>query len=187
MKKVFPGLLALAAALLLSACNQLTQYTISEQEINQALQKQDHYQKQLSVAGLMDAHLTLSELSAAIGREEPNQVTLTGKAEVNISSLFGPQQAQMLLKMKAQPSYDRQQGAVYLKDMEIVDVQVQPEKMASLLKTLTPYLNQSLKTYFNQQPAYVLNSNGSKAESLAKRFAKGLEVKPGALIIPFTE
>ncbi|OON40704.1 hypothetical protein BTJ39_06365 [Izhakiella australiensis] len=187
MKKAFLGLIALAGVMLLSACNQLTQYTISEQEVNQALQKHPQYEKQLGVAGLVDAHITLSDLQAAIGREEPNKVTLTGKADVNISSLFGPQQAQMTLKMKAQPAYNQPEGAIYLKDLEIVDVQVQPEKMASVLKTLTPYLNQSLKDYFNQKPAYVLSSDGSKAESLAKRFAKGLEVKPGELIIPFTD
>ena len=66
-------------------------------------------------------------------------------------------------------------------------MQVQPEKMQGVLKTLTPYLNESLKSYFNQKPAYVLSTDRSKAESLAKRFAKGLEVKPGELIIPFTD
>ncbi|HBH68108.1 MAG TPA: hypothetical protein DDY50_07315, partial [Erwinia persicina] len=62
-----------------------------------------------------------------------------------------------------------------------------PEKMEGVLKTLTPYLNESLKNYFNQKPAYVLSTDRSKAESLAKRFAKGLEVKPGELVIPFTD
>ncbi|SFM91592.1 Protein of unknown function [Izhakiella capsodis] len=186
MKKVFLSLIVLTSAILLSACDQLTQYTISEQEINQALQKQQHYEKQLGIAGLVDAHITLSDLNAAIGREEPNKITLTGQADVNISSLFGPQQAQLTLKMKAQPAYNQQEGAIYLRDLEIVDVQVQPEKMDSILKALIPYLNRSLKEYFNQKPAYVLSSDGSEAESLAKRFAKGLEVKPGELIIPFT-
>lgn len=187
MKKVFPRLAALLGIILLTACNQLTQYSISEQEVNKALQKHNNYQKDIGVAGLADAHITLSDLNAAIGRQEPDKVTLTGKADVNIRSLFGPQQAQMILTMKARPEFDAQQGAVYLKDLEIVDAQVQPEKMATTLKTITPYLNESLKKYFNQRPAYVLSTDRSKAESLAKRFAKGLEVKPGELIIPFTE
>ncbi len=114
-------------------------------------------------------------------------MTLTGHAAVNITSLFGPQQAEMLLTMRAQPRFDRQQGAIFLQDLEIVQVDVQPEKMQPVLKTLTPYLNQSLKSYFNQQPAYLLSSDRSKAEALAKRFATGIEVKPGELIIPFTQ
>ncbi|WP_158783091.1 lipoprotein [Pantoea sp. BAV 3049] len=187
MKKFLAGLSALLLVGLLSGCNQLTQYTISEQEVNQALQKHNNYEKQIGVAGLVDAHIVLTDLNSQIGREEPNKIMLTGNAKVNISSLFGPQSADMKLTMKAQPVFNKDQGAVYLKDMELVDVQVQPEKMQGVLKTLTPYLNQSLKDYFNQKPAYILSSDRSKAESLAKRFAKGLEVKPGELVIPFTD
>ncbi len=137
MKKAFFGLTALLIALLVSGCNQLTQYTISEQEVNQALQKHNNYEKDIGVSG--------------------------------------------------QPVYEPQQGAIYLRDLEIVDTQVAPEKMASIMKTLTPYLNQSLKSYFDQNPAYVLSADRSKGESLAKKFAKGLEVKPGELVIPFTQ
>ncbi|WP_034946349.1 lipoprotein [Erwinia oleae] len=186
MKKGFLTPCVIVLTFLLSACNQLTQYTISEQEVNQALQKHNNYEKQLSVAGLADAKITLTELTSQIGRQEPGVVTLSGKANVNISSLFGPQQAEMFLTMKAQPFFDKQQGAVFLQDMTLVDARVQPEKMQGVLKTLTPWLNQSLKEYFNQKPAYVLSTDRSKAESLAKRFAKGLEVKPGELVIPFT-
>lgn len=187
MKRFFLGLSALLLAVLLAGCNQLTQYTISEQEVNQALQKHNNYEKQIGVAGLADAHIVLTDLKSQIGREEPNKVTLSGHAKVNITSLFGPQQADMQLTMKAQPVFDRDKGAVFLSDMQLTDVQVQPEKMQAVLNTLTPYLNQSLKDYFNQRPAYVLSTDRGKAESLAKRFAKGLEVKPGKLVIPFTE
>lgn len=34
---------------LLSACNQLTQYSVSEQEINQALQKRNHFAKDIGL------------------------------------------------------------------------------------------------------------------------------------------
>lgn len=187
MKKVFFGLMALTFIGLLAGCSKLTQYSISEQEVNQALQKHNNYEKDIGVSGLANAHIVLSNLSSKIGREEPNKVTLTGTAKVDISSLFGPQQAEMNLTLKTQPIFDQQQGAIFLKDLQIVDAQVQPEKMQSVLQALTPYLEQSLKSYFEQHPAYVLSADRSKAESMAKKFAKGLEVKPGELIIPFTD
>jgi len=187
MKKAFFGLTALLVVLLVSGCNQLTQYTISEQEVNQALQKHNNYEKDIGVSGLVNAHIVLNNLTSQIGREDPGKVTLSGSAKINVTSLFGPQQADMQLKMRAQPVYDQQQGAIYLRDLEIIDAQVAPEKMASIMKTLTPYLNQSLKGYFDQTPAYVLSADRSKGESLAKKFAKGLEVKPGELVIPFTQ
>lgn len=55
-----------------------------------------------------------------------------------------------------------------------------------MLQTLLPYLNQSLRSYFNQRPAYVLREDSSKGEALAKKLAKGIEVKPGEIVIPFT-
>jgi hypothetical protein len=33
----------------------------------------------------------------------------------------------------------------------------------------------------------VLNPDNSKTEALAKKLAKGLEVKPGELVIPFSD
>lgn len=69
----------------------------------------------------------------------------------------------------------------------IVDASVTPEKMQAILQTLTPYLNQALRNYFNSHPAYVLREDSSKGEALAKKLAKGIEVKPGEIIIPFTD
>lgn len=45
----------------------------------------------------------------------------------------------------------------------------------------------ALRNYFNQQPAYVLREDGSRGEAMAKKLAKGIEVKPGEIVIPFTD
>ncbi|MFB1116251.1 lipoprotein [Dickeya dadantii] len=187
MKKSGLAVLALLGTLLVSGCNQLAQYSLSEQEINQYLQQHNDYQKQLGVPGVVDAHITLTELTSQIGRAEPGKVTLSGTAKVDISSLLGKQQADMKLTLKAQPVFNKDEGAIYLKDMELVDYSVQPEKLQTVLQTLTPYLNQSLKSYFDQKPAYVLNPEHSNKEALAKKLAKGIEVKPGQLVIMLTD
>lgn len=177
---------ALAVSGLLAGCNQLTQYTVSEQEINQALAKHNNFAKDIGLPGVADAHIVLTDLNSAIGREEPNKVTLNGVANLDMNSLFGSQKATITLKLKAQPMFDKEKGAIFLQDMEVVDAKVQPEKMQSVVQTMVPYLNQSLRSYFNQQPAYILREDASKGEALAKKYAKGIEVKPGEIIIPFT-
>ena len=186
MKKI-----VLAAALIVSGllvgCNQLTQYTVSEQEINQALEKHNNFSKDIGVPGLADAHIILTNLTSQIGREEPNKVTLAGDASLDMTSLFGNQKANLKLKLKALPVFNKEKGAIFLQEMEVVDAQVSPDKMAPVLQTLMPYLNQSLRNYFNQQPAYVLSEDKSKGEAMAKKYAKGIEVKPGEIIIPFTD
>lgn len=55
------------------------------------------------------------------------------------------------------------------------------------MQTLLPYLNRALRNYFNQQPAYVLREDGSRGEAMAKKLAKGIEVKPSEIVIPFTD
>lgn len=187
MKKILMGVVALVFAGALAGCDQLNQYTLSEQEVNDYLQQHNDYQKQIGVPGLLDATIVLTQLQSQIGRSEPGKVTLSGNAKVNITSILGPQTADLRLTLKAQPVYDREKGAIFLKDMALSDYQVQPEKIQTVMKALTPYLNQSLKSYFDQQPAYVLNPDNSKAEALAKKLAKGLEVKPGELVIPFSD
>ena len=62
----------------------------------------------------------------------------------------------------------------------MVDAKVAPEKLQSVIQALLPYLNQS-RSYFSQQPAYVLREDASTGEALAKKYAKGIEVKPARL------
>ncbi|EOG5745339.1 lipoprotein [Enterobacter roggenkampii] len=186
MKKIVLAATLIVSGLLVG-CNQLTQYTVSEQEINQALQKHNNFSKDIGVPGLADAHIVLTNLTSQIGREEPNKVTLAGDADLDMSSLFGNQKANIKLKLKALPVFNKEKGAIFLQEMEVVDAKVSPDKMAPVLQTLMPYLNQSLRNYFNQQPAYVLSEDKSKGEALAKKYAKGIEVKPGEIIIPFTD
>ena len=75
MKKIFFAA-ALIVGGLLTGCNQLTQYTVSEQEINQALEKRNNFAKDIGLPGVADAHIVLNNLASQIGREEPNKVTL---------------------------------------------------------------------------------------------------------------
>lgn len=172
---------------LLAGCNQLTQYTVSEQEINQALQKRNNFSKDIGLPGVADAHIVLTNLSSAIGREEPNKITLNGVANLDMTSLFGNQKATIDLKLKALPVFNKEKGAIFLQEMEVVDATVKPEKMQSVVQTMMPYLNQSLRSYFNKQPAYVLREDASEGEALAKKYAKGIEVKPGEIVIPLTD
>lgn len=135
MKKMFIAAVLIVSGLL-SACNQLTQYSVSEQEINQALQKRNHFAKDIGLPGVADAHIELQNLTSAIGREEPNKVTLSGVANLDLNSLFGNQKATIDLKLKALPAFNKEKGAIFLQEMEVVDAKVQPEKLQSVVQTL---------------------------------------------------
>lgn len=183
--KIISRILLLLAALLLAGCEQLTQYRLTEQHINQQLQQRVKFSKNIGLPGIADAHITLDNLKSQIGRAEPDKIILTGNARLDLTSLFGNQQVSLSLMLKTQPVFNKQQGAIYLRDLELMQLQASPEKMDTLLNILSPYLNQSLNSYFGQHPVYILNTGHSKKEALAKKYARGIDVRPGEIVIPF--
>ncbi len=179
------GILVVAGALV--ACNPLTQFTLSEQELDSYLQKNVQYSKKIDLLGIGDANIVITDLKTQIGRSEPNKVTLSGKAQVDVGTLLGNVSAVLTLTLKAQPTYDQQTGSIYLKEIELTDYQVSPKNGQTIVSTVIPYLASSLKAYFNLLPVYVIDAEKSKTEALVKKSAKRIEVKPGELVIPLTD
>ena len=140
---------ALIVSGLLVGCNQLTQYTITEQEINQSLAKHNNFSKDIGLPGVADAHIVLTNLTSQIGREEPNKVTLTGDANLDMNSLFGSQKATMKLKLKALPVFDKEKGGLKVEIQNFGLSASEPTEVEVIcngssqgriaLKTLQPY------------------------------------------------
>ncbi|MCC8378743.1 lipoprotein [Xenorhabdus sp. PB30.3] len=182
MKKFLLGA-ALVLIGLLSGCGQFKDLSISEGLLNDYLLKKVHYQKEIGIAGIANFNVSLGNLSSQIGRQDPEKIILTSKGKVEISTLFGSTQADMTLAIRAKPVFDAEKGAIFVKGLEIIDYQTTPEKVAGPIKALIPYLNTSLTEFFDTHPVYVLNPEKSKSEAAAAKFAKGLEIKPGKLVI----
>ncbi len=69
----------------------------------------------------------------------------------------------------------------------MVDAKVAPEKLQSVIQALLPYLI-SISAQLLQPAAGLCPAceDASTGEALAKKYAKGIEVKPGEIVIPFT-
>ena len=186
-KKIQMMFAALLCTALLAACSQLTQYALTEQQVNEYLQQKVEFQKQLGLPGVFEANITLKDMQAKIGRAEPNQVILNGTADLNLSTLVGQEHADVALSLAARPSFDSETDAIYLREMQLLNATVTPQSLEKSTKVLMPYLKNSLQLFFNQTPVYVLDSNRSKEEALVRQLAKGIEIKPGKIIIPLSE
>lgn len=186
-KKIQMMFAALLCTALLAACSQLTQYSLTEQQVNEYLQQKVEFQKQLGLPGVFEANITLKDMQAKIGRAEPNQVILNGTADLNLSTLVGQEHADVALSLAARPYFDSETGAIYLREMQLLNATVTPQSLEKSTKVLMPYLKNSLQLFFNQTPVYVLDSNRSKEEALVRQLAKGIEIKPGKIIIPLSE
>ncbi|MEX6313825.1 lipoprotein [Providencia manganoxydans] len=172
---------------LLTGCSQLTEFSISEGTINNYLATKVKYNHNVGISGVADADIQLANLKSEIGRSEPGMIALTGEATVNLDSLLGKTSAKIELTLTARPYFDAQAGSIYLRELNISQYKVIPENMDTAISAVIPYLNSSLGTFFETQPVYVLNPDNSAVEATAKKLAKGIEVKPGKIIIPLVD
>lgn len=177
----------IGALTLLAGCSQLTDFTISEGTINNYLATKVKYSHNVGISGFADADIQLTNLTSEIGRSEPGKITLRGDATVKLDTLLGKTDATIALTLTARPYFDTQAGAIYLKELNITEYKVTPENMDTAISAVIPYLNSSLETFFETQPVYVLNPDNGAVEATANKLAKGLEIKPGKLIIPLVD
>ncbi|MGP1959966.1 MAG: lipoprotein [Arsenophonus sp. NC-TX2-MAG3] len=186
MKHFFTGTLLLLCGFI-AGCNQLTEFNISEDNINHYLAKHIHYSKKIGIIGIANANIDIANLSTQIGQIEPNKITLTGIAKIKIKTLLCSTHAEVSLSITSLPYFDVASGAIYLKELIISNNKIIPEKITSIISPIIPILNNSLKSYFEKNPVYLLQPEKNKAEALAKKIVKGLEVKPGKLVISLVE
>ena len=177
---------ALVAATVLTGCDKLTGISVSEETINSAVAENIRLNKQIGMDGVADADFTLEKLLTEIGREEPGKVKLTAIGSLKLVSLFGSRDFTISMTLSAAPYFDDSTGSIYMRDIEITNYTLDPDKWDTLISALIPYLNHTLSTFFNITPVYVLNGDNT-AEAAAKKFAKGIEIRPGRIVIPLTD
>ncbi|MGY3856396.1 MULTISPECIES: lipoprotein [Aeromonas] len=177
-------LLLLPFALLLAACSSLTQYSVSESEINQYLKERVAFQKEIGIPGIMSSRISLDDLTSRIGRTRSDRVELDAAGDLQVASPLGSQQMKVRLSLSARPDYVADQGAIYLRDLELISVKTEPADVGAALTPLLPTFNQSLSLFLSQTPVYRLDGNRQN-EARIKDKVEALKVEPGRLVIPF--
>lgn len=174
MKHFFVGALLLLSGVI-AGCDQLTEFSISEDTINNYLSKHTHYSKKIGIAGLADASIDLANLATQIGRTEPNKITLTGVAKIKLETLLGSTHAEVSLAITSLPYFDVATGAIYLKELTISDQKITPEKMSSTITTILPIVNNSLKAYFEKILSIYCNQKKVKQKHWPRKSLKDLK------------
>ncbi|WP_333796821.1 DUF1439 domain-containing protein [Rheinheimera sp.] len=148
--------------LLLTSCsqtNQLALYRLSEAELNQQLSQQlQQLAQKATVAGL-PLKLQVKQLDVQIAPQgKPDvQLTLDTAALVQLALVQLP--VQLKLSLSAEPYFDQQRQAVYLRRFQLLDSEMAAGGMQGKLKPLSAELAGLLQQQLAQMPVYRLDPN----------------------------
>lgn len=168
-----------AFLLCLSLSNaQASPFSISEQQINEYLQKKGEVTDKLGLPGIFAVDYSIKELKSVIGANNMQRVELSGLVDaiINISGKRYP--AKLNLSFDTVPYYNAEEGALYLRDLRILRWSGEPASVMDQLQGVMPLLSEGIAALLSKMPVYTLDDSDMK-QMLIKKFAKEIKVEPG--------
>lgn len=175
-------LLVVANTLLLSAC--VSQYSISEREMEQYLNKEIHFEAKQG-NGPIGAEIRLNDIDVTLGAK-PDTMAVSASTRVTLRTPIFPLSASLKANFEAKPWYDKTNHSVYLRELQLVSVESEPKDIERALSSITPQVMSFITRFLETQPVYVLDTKDSNQALMAK-MTERIEVKPGKLILNFKE
>ncbi|CAG8998208.1 MAG: putative lipoprotein YceB [Candidatus Celerinatantimonas neptuna] len=175
-------LLILLTTFMLSACSY--NYQITEAQVTHYLKEHVNYQKTYRLGSLAAINTDLNQLTVHIGRNNQQQIQLSGLINLRLSSFIKNINFNCHGNFSAKPIYSQTEGAIYLTDIQVKLNNINPSKYSTIVSEFLPKLEKSLKTYLQSHPIYKLNDKKTK-QALIKRFAEKIDVKDGYIDIIF--
>lgn len=170
---------------LLSACqhsNQLALYTLTETELNQQLSNTlTRLTQDVRVAGF-PLHLKVTSLQAQIAADGQPLIELQLNTEGQAQLALLNMPMQLALKLRAEPYFDQQRQAVYLRQFQVVSSELMAGRWQGRLKPLNREISQILQRLLAEQPVYRLDPQKLSHRALLN-IPLALKVLPGKLVL----
>ncbi|MDY2946744.1 DUF1439 domain-containing protein [Mannheimia varigena] len=174
-------LLVASTAILSAKANLLS---ISEAEINEylstKLSEKVPLQDKVGVPQLFELDYNLHSLTSQIGRTDEKKVAISGVIDGILKARGKKYDASIQLNMDTTPYYDPEKGALFLKDVRLLNWSATPAKYQSELQMFLPMLADGLASFLNVTPVYTLDETQMK-EAMVKKFGKAIIVENGSI------
>ncbi|MBO1518483.1 DUF1439 domain-containing protein [Oceanisphaera pacifica] len=141
--------------LLLSACATVSQYNVSESEIEKSLYTLLEQQMPNLTQGLVETQI--DKLDLRIGPDNRDIVQLDLSGETAINALIARFPAKLDLVVEGRPVYDRQQNAIFLRDLNLLQSKVDAFGYKGDMTAASTGMMQVLRSILENQPVYRLN------------------------------
>ncbi|WP_229667744.1 DUF1439 domain-containing protein [Oceanisphaera marina] len=164
--------------LLLTACASISQYSISESELEKSLYTLLEQEAPRLTQGLVETQI--DKLDLQIGPENRDIVRLNLQGETAINALIARFPAQLDLVIEGRPVYDRKQNAIFLRDLNLLQSKVDAFGYKGDMTMASTGMMQIVRSILENQPIYRLE--GSRYSWLSKT-PVGLTIAPGRFIL----
>ncbi|MDO6581875.1 DUF1439 domain-containing protein [Photobacterium sp. 2_MG-2023] len=178
---IFRKLCFLASVVLLTSC---ASYSITEQEVQNYLDKQARVEQKVGFGGFVQAHVLFNDIKVGIGRSASDRINLEAKSKADISIKGQPQQKVAInVNFSAIPYYDKSEGAVYLNNLKVESLDITPNTLGPFASSqiLSPLI-EIVGQYLLKIPVYKLQEDDFK-QSLLKTARPELKIKNHSLVI----
>ncbi|UCX06319.1 DUF1439 domain-containing protein [Shewanella glacialimarina] len=173
-------LIFISSLLVLTGC--ASQYSITENEIENYLNKEMHFEVKQGNQ-IIGINLVLNDMQVSLG-DKPNTMGLTATTLVRIRNPLMPISAKLKTTFEAQPWYNSETKSIYLRNLDLVNVSADPADLEQALTAITPQVMSFLRGFLESQPVYTLDMNDSNQALMAK-MTKELAVQKGKLVVKF--
>ncbi|OOF87233.1 hypothetical protein BKG93_01585 [Rodentibacter ratti] len=180
MKKLNISLLTLFLGCSIFPPAQSSPFSLSENQINQYLLEKGAIKDKFNFPGLFSLNYQLKDLTTKIGRSTEKRVEINGTAEGLLK--FGNKQfpAKLNLTFDTIPYYNPEKGAVYLRNLRVLQWSGEPKEYMEQLQIAMPFLSESISALLATIPIYTLDESNIR-DVLIKKLAKGIKIEPGIL------
>lgn len=175
--------LTVVLALILSGC---ASYTVTESEVQSYLDDNAQFERTVGIKGIAHANVAFDDIAVGIGRVAADRVNLDANAKANVV-ITGqkPQAIDVIMSFSAVPYYDKEEGAIFVKHLELEDIQVSPPEIGMFLaKPLVSPIVSLVGELISTRPIYRLDENDFK-QSLLKSAKPELLIKGNKIVIDF--
>ncbi|MGF1734331.1 DUF1439 domain-containing protein [Photobacterium satsumensis] len=171
---------ALCVSFLLSSC---ASYSVTEQEVQDYLDDRSGFERTVGIKGLAHANIKFENVKVGIGRVANDRVNLDADSQALISIQGqSSQQLQIKVSFSAVPYYDKEEGAIFLNDLNVEDIDIQPNELNLPSKQLLSPIIEMVGQYLLTRPVYRLSDEDFK-QSMLKTARPELLIKNHELVI----
>ena len=166
------------SVLLLSACASVSQYSISESEMEKSLYTLLEQEMPRLTQGLVETQI--DKLNLQIGPDNRDIVRLNLQGETAINALIARFPAKLDLIVGGRPVYDRKQNAIFLRDLNLVQSKVDAYGYKGDAAIASGGMMQVVRSILENQPVYRLDDG---KYGWLKNAPVGLTIAPGRFVL----